>query len=612
VTLRDQFAVVGRRWRLVALFVILGVLGSLAYIHTRKPAYVSNAEVRLQPVTSSPFQSSSVPPATAIAMPTEQRVATSATIADAAAKLIGTGITGGQALKHLTVTVPVNSQILNFAYSAATPKAAQTGASAFERAYRANREATNAAQVQTLQGKLTKERNQLQNQRQGLLDQLGRTSNSNVIATLNNEISSLTTSLAANAQAAASLDTVDPAGATLSQAPTLPSQPSGTSSAIILAIGFVVGLALGLTVAFIVDATDDHLHGPADLAALTGAPVLTRVPLLRNILPWRKHDLAAEGTSHPKVAEAYRLLANRLIVLARSDSIGSILIASPAQGEGRSSVAANLSATFVDLGFRVWLVSADLMPPQVHRLFSPNDVPGLMSVLPMAEAATDEQAPSSELALGVGGSTGGASSGHLTLMSSTGRERSVGRLLSPLVLTKQIQENQRLVDLTIVDAPALLEFADAVPLLPVVDGVVVVADAGATRRSELEELADLLDHTGARVIGSVLNRDGSRVVSRRARRARHRTSSEQAKAYSRRAAWARGERNTSSRSQPQGAGSGRRGRTHSRQDPGATNGTARSADDPTGAEIFTNRPVRPVTILPNDGQTPEGDVGWPA
>jgi hypothetical protein len=72
----------------------------------------------------------------------------------------------------------------------------------------------------------------------------------------------------------------------------------------------------------------------------------------------------------------------------------------------------------------------------------------------------------------------------------------------------------------------MLEFADAVPLIPEVDGVIVVADAGATRRSELVELNELLTSAHARVIGSVLNRDGSRIVSRRARRARQRMASD--------------------------------------------------------------------------------------
>jgi hypothetical protein len=90
------------------------------------------------------------------------------------------------------------------------------------------------------------------------------------------------------------------------------------------------------------------------------------------------------------------------------------------------------------------------------------------------------------------------------------------------MLARQVRTSKKLVDLTIIDAPAMLEFADAVPLIPEVDGVIVVADAGTTRRSELVELNELLRSSHAHVIGTVLNRDGSRIVSRRARRARRR------------------------------------------------------------------------------------------
>jgi hypothetical protein len=164
----------------------------------------------------------------------------------------------------------------------------------------------------------------------------------------------------------------------------------------------------------------------------------------------------------------------------------------------------------------VWLVSGDVVPPQVHKLFSPDPRPNLVTVLPLEQSSAPGVAE-----LAIGGDE--RSHGHLTLMTTGTVERQqTGRLLNPLVLAHQIRENSEYVDLTIIDAPALLDFADAVPLIPVVDGVLIVADAGATRRSELIELGELLASTRARVIGSVLNRDGSRVVSKRARRARQR------------------------------------------------------------------------------------------
>jgi succinoglycan biosynthesis transport protein ExoP len=520
VTIRDQLAVMVRRWRVIVLVAILGVVASGFYIHTKSIEYVSHAEVQVKQVTSNQFEGNQTPIANSVAMPTEQRIATSAPVANAAAAVIGHGLTGQQALGHLNVSVPATTQILDFGYRAATPAAAQIGAKAFAAAYLADRKASNVKAIGTLRHELNTQFNQFTNDKVKINQQLSHTSDANLKDSLEGQLSSLDTAIGSTTAQLTELSTIDPSGASLTQPATLPTNPSGASHRLVLAAGLLAGLLLGLIAAYVVDAADDHLHGPQDLAALTGAPVLSRVPLLRSYLPWRRYDLAAEGTSQPKVAEAYRVLANRLVVFAANDSISSILVASPAQGDGRSSVAANLAATFVDLGFRVWLVSADLVPPQVHRLFSPEDAKGMVSVVPLGGSLPDGVRATSQLTVGLEPTE--RAPGHLTLMTSVEHQRSAGRLLNPLVLARQVRDHQQLVDITIIDAPALLEFADAIPLLPVVDGVVVVADAGATRRSELIELTELLDGTNARVIGSVLNRDGSRVVSHRARQARRR------------------------------------------------------------------------------------------
>jgi polysaccharide biosynthesis transport protein len=535
VTLRDQLAVLGRRWRVIVLVTLLGVLASGIYIQTKSAQYTSHAEVQVRQVTSNQFAGNQTPIANSVSMPTEQRIATSATVADVAAAKLGTGATGQQALSHLDVTVPATTQILDFSYSAAGPKAAQTGAQAFAAAYLANREATNVAAIDALRKELNTQLAQLTAQKARLSQQLLSTTDTSLRQSLESRLSSIDAVIASTSESLTSLATIDPTGATLTQSATLPTSVSGASHALLLAGGLLVGLLLGIIAAYVIDAAEDHIRGPQDLAALTGAPVLSRVPLLRSYVPWHRYDLAAEGTSHPKVAEAYRVLANRLVVFAANDSISSILVASPAQGDGRSSVAANLAATFVDLGFRVWLFSADLVPPQVHRLFSPEQAQTMVSVVALGSSLPDQSRSASEQ--GVGVAKGGDSvPGHLTLMTGVQQERSAGRLLNPLALARQVRDHQRQVDITIIDAPALLEFADAIPLLPVVDGVLIVADAGATRRGELVELSELLEGTNARVIGSVLNRDGSRVVSHRARQARRRFAESHSETKSRRAA----------------------------------------------------------------------------
>jgi Mrp family chromosome partitioning ATPase len=60
------------------------------------------------------------------------------------------------------------------------------------------------------------------------------------------------------------------------------------------------------------------------------------------------------------------------------------------------------------------------------------------------------------------------------------------------------------VDLVLVDAPAVLGASDALGLAPVVDGLLLVAAAGRTRRRALAEARLELDRMRANVVGCIL------------------------------------------------------------------------------------------------------------
>ena len=57
-----------------------------------------------------------------------------------------------------------------------------------------------------------------------------------------------------------------------------------------------------------------------------------------------------------------------------------------------------------------------------------------------------------------------------------------------------------------IDGPPVLESPDAATLGAVADGVVVVVQAGRTKRPVLTRSVDLLSRAGGRVLGIVLNR----------------------------------------------------------------------------------------------------------
>jgi len=77
---------------------------------------------------------------------------------------------------------------------------------------------------------------------------------------------------------------------------------------------------------------------------------------------------------------------------------------------------------------------------------------------------------------------------------------------APQVLQNLLQAIAGGYDWILLDGPPVLESPDAAPLGQAVDGVIVVAQAGRTKRPVLARSVDLLNRSGGRVLGIVLNR----------------------------------------------------------------------------------------------------------
>lgn len=82
----------------------------------------------------------------------------------------------------------------------------------------------------------------------------------------------------------------------------------------------------------------------------------------------------------------------------------------------------------------------------------------------------------------------------------------VAGMIVPAELDAVLQPLKPSYDWIVIDLPSVLYSADAASLGALADGVVVVVEAGRTKKPVLGRGVDLLRKAGARVIGSVLNR----------------------------------------------------------------------------------------------------------
>ena len=84
-----------------------------------------------------------------------------------------------------------------------------------------------------------------------------------------------------------------------------------------------------------------------------------------------------------------------------------------------------------------------------------------------------------------------------------------GELLASGRIGDLISELSSQFDIVLVDAPPVINIADASTIAPVVDGTIVVVDSSRTDTDTLLKVRAEIDRSGGKVMGAILNRDDS-------------------------------------------------------------------------------------------------------
>jgi succinoglycan biosynthesis transport protein ExoP len=169
---------------------------------------------------------------------------------------------------------------------------------------------------------------------------------------------------------------------------TLPAGPVSPNRRLIVGAALILGLALGIGLALVRDLIDDGLRGVLDLETQAETAVLGQIPAFRRKRGSLADRLVILRNPTSTVADAYRNLRTRVLQAAASRRTNLLLITSPTR-EDKSTVAANLAAALALSGRRVVLVCADLHWGQAHTLFGLDNQVGLVSLVNEHGSLTD-------------------------------------------------------------------------------------------------------------------------------------------------------------------------------------------------------------------------------
>jgi capsular polysaccharide biosynthesis protein/Mrp family chromosome partitioning ATPase len=301
--------------------------------------------------------------------------------------------------------------------------------------------------------------------------------------------------------------------ATVFDPPHIEPNPISPKTGRTLGFAAVLGLVIGLVLAFVRDSLDDRIRSREDAEQAFGKQVLGVLPKgsIGSV------PTAVSGTAEkPDITGAVELLRGRL-EYSWAPGGSALVVTSALQEEGKSTVASHLATALAASGKRVICVDADLRRPSLHRyLHLPESGPGLADLIqgtagleeilrPVPVSNRRPMARGVQLAAASNGASSDRDEGEFRLHAITAGNpsRSPVAVFVRERLDEVFSELRNAADYVIFDVPPLI-VSDSFPLILKADNVIVVAREGKTTREQAHRVGELLANLGATDAGVVL------------------------------------------------------------------------------------------------------------
>lgn len=344
-------------------------------------------------------------------------------------------------------------------------------------------------QLSSLQAQIRETENRIE----GLQASLAGLNSASQIANTEREIRELTERLSslrrsyadflANSQEGALniLSVVEPAN--------LPARAVGTNRMFIILLAAAVGFSLAAGAAYLIEYIDRTIKTTSDVERVLNFPVIGYLSEIAQ----NGNNNATYITENPDsvVAENFRLLRSNLDFFGIDNPAKTILITSPRQGNGKTTIAANLALLMAQDEQKVVLIDADMRRPAVHTYLGIKKEPGLSDMIRNQKSMTEAVRTFRE--------------DNLKVITAGSRPPNVTEIVSSKRIASVFDDLKKDFEVVIVDSPPLM-ISDTYNLAAKVDGVIIILEPGQTREEQARVIKEQLDRAGAKVIGVVFNK----------------------------------------------------------------------------------------------------------
>lgn len=304
----------------------------------------------------------------------------------------------------------------------------------------------------------------------------------------------------------ATTDGDDLLSASVLVAATVPESTSGPSRPLLSAAAILLALAIAAAVVLMIEVLRPRVWTVGDARSTTGSPALGVIPSHRAV----RSDLTRAG-DRGALAQQVRALRWQVDSLREREQSPVLVVTSPHEGDGKTTIAALLAVSLAQLGRRVALVDGDFgsadLTTRLGASFSPSSssrwIPWRHATLPNWLPAPRPLARTARDPVRIGEHWWRSSVPDLLFLPGD-PEPTGGDSLAPFVgdLFEALRFEK---DWVIVDAPALFGDDSAEVLVSAADMVLLVVETGTQRRS-VKAATNVLAGLGAPLVGTVVNR----------------------------------------------------------------------------------------------------------
>jgi succinoglycan biosynthesis transport protein ExoP len=295
-----------------------------------------------------------------------------------------------------------------------------------------------------------------------------------------------------------------------------PLGPSSPQTERNLILASVLGLFLGVGIAFIIEYSNSTLRTPDEVWRTVAVPTLGSIPHWRSLRrreykydrlpktsplrflapsndgesPLLSQTLVASQHPFSLISESYRAIRSGLLLTQRDHPLQVVLLTSARPTEGKTSVTLNLAITLAQSGRKVVVIDADLRAGNCHSLLGLSNRYGLVHLL--NDGLTLDAVLQRTAVDGLYFIPRGAVPHNPTDLLASER------------MSEVLQSLREHFDLVLIDSPPAIAVSDAVVLAVQCDGVLLVLRAHKTPPVAVQRLIERLEAVGGRILGTVL------------------------------------------------------------------------------------------------------------